>query len=103
MVRSDCKGGSLEEKLITLEAVPYMKKLAAGPRVPATRCQPLVLRQSSRPCGCTEKPKVLRKCLQGNSLNVIETNYHFNETLQACHSEVVRHTYLTSKLKLPFT
>ncbi|VDD74400.1 unnamed protein product [Mesocestoides corti] len=84
-----CKNAQQVVKLVTLQATSYKKKLDSGELVNSTRCQPVVVSRRERPCGCTENPKVLRKCLPGNLLQVNETKFRFNDTTQTCQKETV--------------
>ncbi|VDN96742.1 unnamed protein product [Rodentolepis nana] len=91
----ECINGRQVEKVLILQSISHEKRVTEGVLVNETNCQQVIVSRRHIPCACTEKPRILRKCLEGNRLQIEEIEQFFNETSRTCQKQASKKVYQT--------
>lgn len=83
--------------MLVLQPISSTVSINKGLLVNETNCQQVIVSRRYIPCACAEKPRILRKCLQGNRLQIEEIVPFFNETLKTCQKNTTKKVYPTGK------
>uniref|UniRef100_A0A158QEB2 VWFA domain-containing protein n=1 Tax=Hymenolepis diminuta TaxID=6216 RepID=A0A158QEB2_HYMDI len=91
----ECINGRQIEKVLVFQPISSTVSINEGLLVNETNCQQVIASRRYIPCACAEKPRILRKCLQGNRLQIEEIEPFFNETLRSCQKNTTKKVYPT--------
>lgn len=94
----DCLRGRQLERVLIFQPISSHKRRDERSSTEETKCEQVVLYQRKIPCACTEKPKILQKCLSGNRLQVEEITPVFNDTSRTCQKESQKKFYPIGKI-----